>query len=108
MITKEEFLEKYPDLEAFKKEHPIGEKFKYYDRNIWEIRGYMDDEFPDGEKLTLVALRTYVKYKEGRKNITHWSYHMKELYDFYATYEFCQREFKNEEDDNNRHSKKKV
>lgn len=33
---------------------------------------------------------------------------MKELYDFYATYEFCQREFKNKEDGNNRHSKKKV
>lgn len=93
MFTKEEFVKKYPDLESFKKEHPIGEKFRFFDRDIWEIRGYMEDEFPDGEKLTLVSLRTFVKYKENNRNIKHWSYHIRELFDFYSTYEFCEREF---------------
>lgn len=96
MITKEEFIRKYPNLESFKKEHPIGEKFRNWDRKIWEIRGYMEDEFPDGEKVTLVSLRSFVKYKENRKNITHWSYHMQELFDFYSGYELCEREFKDD------------
>ena len=43
MIKKEEFFEKYPTLESFQKKHPIGEKFRYYDKCIWEIRGYMND-----------------------------------------------------------------
>lgn len=93
MISKEEFNKKYPNLESFKKEHPIGEKFRYFDRKIYEIRGYMEDEFPDGEKLALVSLRTFTKYKENRKRIKHWSYHMQEIFDFYSTYEFCEREF---------------
>lgn len=95
MISKAEFNKKYPDLESFKKEHPIGEQFRYFDRKFYEIRGYMEDEFPDGEKLTLVSLRTFTKYKENRKNIKHWSYHMQEIFDFYSTYEFCEREFGN-------------
>lgn len=93
MIKKEEFLKKYPTLESFQKKHPIGEKFRYYDRCIWEIRGYMNDEFPNGEKLTLVALRTYTRYKDDDGcYVKNWSYKMQELYDFYCVYDFSKRE----------------
>lgn len=93
MIRKEEFFKKYPTLEAFQKEHPIGEKFRYYDKCIWEIRGYMNDTFPDGESLILVTLRTYVRYKEDGHYVKHWSYKMQELYDFYCVYDFSKREW---------------
>lgn len=92
-MNKEKFLEKYPDIETFKAEHPIGQIFKYYDRKYWEIRGYTEDEFPDGEKLNLILLRTFVRCKELGKWVRHWSYSSKELYDFYCTYDFCKREF---------------
>lgn len=110
MINKEKFLEKYPDIETFKAEHPIGQIFKYYDGDYWEIRGYMSDEYPNGEKLDLVILRTFVRYKEGKEWIRHWSYKAQELYDFFTVYDFCKREFGKEftkkeweEHDNEKH-----
>lgn len=97
MITKTEFFKKFPTLESFQKKHKIGEIFKYYDRTYWEIRGYMEDEFPDGEKLTLAILRTCVRYKDDEgNNVRHWSYKAQELFDFYSVYDFCKREWKKE------------
>lgn len=94
MITKNEFLKKFPDIKSFEKEHPKGEIFSFYDRTYWEIRGYTEDEFPEGEKLGLVLLRTFVRYKdEDGKWVRHWSYSANELYDFYCTYEMCKKEF---------------
>lgn len=93
MINKEEFIKMFPTPEDFKEKLKPGTIFKYYDRTYYEIRGYMDDEFLDGEKITLVALRSCVRYKEGRKWIMHWSYTMQEIFDFYSVYEFCSREF---------------
>ena len=93
MINKKEFLEKYPDIEAFKAEHPIGQIFRYYDRDYWEIRNYMSDEYPNGEKFDLVILRTFVRYKEGKEWIRHWTYKAQELYDFFTVYDFCKREY---------------
>jgi hypothetical protein len=96
MITKNEFLEKFPDVKSFEKEHPKGEIFKFHDRKYWEIRGYMDDEFPDGEKLTLVSIRTFVRYKDGKSWVKHWKYDMREIFDFYCVYDFCKREYGDE------------
>lgn len=96
MISKEEFIKLFPTPEDFKKKFKAGHIFKYYDMTYWEIRGYMDDEFPDGEKITLVSLRTCVRYKDGRKWIMHWSYKMQEIFDFYSVYEFCQHVFGDE------------
>ena len=96
VIKKEEFFKKYPDIESFKKDYPIGRIFKFYDRTYWEIRGYTEDEFPNGEKVSLVLIRTFSRYKEGRKWIRHWKYNARELYDFYSFYDFCKREFGNE------------
>ena len=96
MIKFEQFTEKYPDIESFKKDYPIGHIFKFYDRTYWEIRGYMEDEFPSGEKVNLVLIRTFSRYKDGRKWIRHWKYDAKEMYDFYSVYDFCKREFGDE------------
>lgn len=96
MITKEEFSKMFPTPESFKDFLKPGTIFKFYDRKYWEIREYMDDEFPDGEKLTLVAIRTFVRYKEGKSWVKHWKYDMRELFDFYCVYDFCKREYGDE------------
>jgi hypothetical protein len=87
MITIEDFLEKYPDLESFKKDFPVGTKFMWCDREKHTIVDYCTDkEFKENGYTDLVVFKIWSRHKQC------WRYNVCSTYEFYFTWDMVKRE----------------
>jgi hypothetical protein len=58
MNDYEEFEQKYPDIKSFEKDYPIGKKFRWFDRDLWHIVSYFNDNG------LFVVIKSWSKYKQ--------------------------------------------
>ena len=54
----DEFIEKYPNSESFIKDYPIGMKFRWWNKELYHIVSYFED---DG---LYVVIKSWTKYKQ--------------------------------------------
>lgn len=89
MIKLEDFYRKYPDLEAFQKDFPVGFSCKWCDRRTkYHIVSYaVDHLFSDPEDYTNVVILK--SYTPGNHR---WYYTCMDVYVFYSTWEILKRE----------------
>ena len=82
MISIENFKNKYKTIEDFIKKHPIGQKFRYIDYDLWHIVTYFKDN------RDFVVIKSWSKYKRR------WCYKVEDVITFDWTLDLCEREFK--------------